>query len=149
MDFRVFVYGTLKTGEPNHHWLTNAENGLSRFLEKGRTKKKYPLVIGTMYNIPFLLDTPGVGHHVEGEIYEVDKKMLLTLDILEDHPNFYKRRKEPVMLLEREELCWTYFLHKFRPEMLKKEMLVSYNSRGTHNLPYIESTNEARTLEDL
>lgn len=34
----VFVYGTLKRGEPNHHWLTNTENGTYQFLGLGRVR---------------------------------------------------------------------------------------------------------------
>lgn len=43
---RVFVYGTLKRGEPNYHILENKENGHSEFVTKGSTSIKYPLVIG-------------------------------------------------------------------------------------------------------
>lgn len=59
---RVFVYGTLKHGEPNHQWMTDSSKGFSRFLGVGRTVKKYPLVIATKHNIPFMLDCPGHGH---------------------------------------------------------------------------------------
>lgn len=44
--FKVFVYGTLKRGEPNNHILTNIENGFSKFLSEGQTSRKFPLVIG-------------------------------------------------------------------------------------------------------
>lgn len=70
-----------------------------------------PLVIGTRYNIPFLLNKPGnfclglskyfskffpswqigVGSYVTGEIYEVDEKMMEILDNLEDCQRLYKR----------------------------------------------------------
>lgn len=56
----VFVYGTLKTGEPNYHWF-KPENGDYKFISKGLTVEKYPLIIGTRYNIPFLLYSPGNG----------------------------------------------------------------------------------------
>lgn len=88
---KVFVYGTLKKGEPNHHWLTDIKNGAASFVAKATTDSKYPLVIATRYNIPFLLDRPGDGYNVAGEIYEVDDKMLSNLDILEDHPSLYVR----------------------------------------------------------
>ncbi len=65
---RVFVYGTLKNGQPNHHWLTNATNGLATFLEYGKTKNQFPLVIGTQYNVPFLLNKPGIGRNIKGLI---------------------------------------------------------------------------------
>lgn len=43
---KVFVYGTLKRGEPNHHVLSSKENGFSEFQSEGKTAQKYPLVIG-------------------------------------------------------------------------------------------------------
>lgn len=54
LDTLVFVYGTLKTGEPNHHWLTDAQ-GRSSFLGPGLTLDTWPLVVVTKYNIPMLL----------------------------------------------------------------------------------------------
>lgn len=66
MSQNVFVYGTLKRNEPNHHWLTNPENGIGKFVGEGTTKTKYPLVIATRYNIPFLLYSPGNGYFVKG-----------------------------------------------------------------------------------
>ena len=30
---------------------------------------RYPLVIASRYNIPFLLDKPGTGNQIRGEIY--------------------------------------------------------------------------------
>lgn len=50
-----------------------------------------PLVIGTRYNIPFLINKPGFGSYVTGEIYEVDDKMMHILDNLEDCQRIYKR----------------------------------------------------------
>lgn len=100
---RVFVYGTLKKGEPNHHWLTNSEmNGVSRFVARGSTVVKFPLVIGTRYNIPFLLARPGVGHHIQGEIYEVDDQMFGKLDELEDYPRYYDRELQQIKTEENE-----------------------------------------------
>jgi len=102
MAARVFVYGTLKRGEPNHHWLTKKENGQARFLGRGKTETKFPLVVGTRYNIPFLLARPGEGNHIEGEVYEVDETMLSKLDILEDYPDYYDREQQTILMEQNE-----------------------------------------------
>lgn len=57
-----------------------------------------PLVIGTRYHIPFLLNKQGVGNYVTGEIYEVDDQMMEVLDNLEDCQRLYKRDVQPMNL---------------------------------------------------
>ncbi|PIC41674.1 hypothetical protein B9Z55_009015 [Caenorhabditis nigoni] len=59
--FTVFVYGTLKSGEPNHKTLAETD-GEYRFISSGTTMEKFPLVVGTKFNIPFLLDDAGSGN---------------------------------------------------------------------------------------
>ena len=59
---KIFVYGTLKKGEPNHHWITDNSKGFANFVGPGITVEMFPLIIATKYNIPFLLDAPGKGH---------------------------------------------------------------------------------------
>lgn len=56
---KIFVYGTLKKGQPNYDKLTerNAE-----FVDSAMTVDKWPLVVATHANIPFLLDKKGYGH---------------------------------------------------------------------------------------
>lgn len=88
---QVFVYGTLKKGEPNHYWLTNQENGFAQFISNGKTDIQFPLIVATKYNIPFVLNVPETGHNVNGEIYSVDEEMLKNLDELEDYPELYNR----------------------------------------------------------
>lgn len=44
----------------------------------------------------------------EGEVYEVDEKMLLKLDELEDHPNFYIREIYTVKLYKNE--CVPFYI---------------------------------------
>ena len=61
---RMFVYGTLKKGQPNHFRLLDPTNGVAKWLGAARLVKKYPLVVATRYNIPFLLDKEG-----EGKVY--------------------------------------------------------------------------------
>ena len=57
----VFVYGTLKKGQPNYHHFDNPENGKAKFIAKGYTEVAYPLIIATRWNLPFLLFAPGKG----------------------------------------------------------------------------------------
>lgn len=66
--------------------------------------------------------------------------MLANLDILEEHPDFYEREMTSIKLLETGGVneCWTYFLKKFKPNLLEKEMLISYSCNGPHNLQYCE-----------
>ncbi|XP_023179596.2 putative gamma-glutamylcyclotransferase CG2811 isoform X1 [Drosophila hydei] len=136
---RVFVYGTLKKGEPNHHWLTSEKNGFSRLLAKGKTEIKFPLVIGTRYNIPFLLNKPGVGHNIEGEIYEVDDKMFSNLDVLEEYPRYYDRELQTILTNANEKLdCWLYLIRNYPDSMLSKPLLSSYCNRP--NQPYSEKS---------
>ena len=55
----VFVYGTLKKGQPNHYVMEQFGN--CQFFGTGCTKLKYPLIIDTDTNLPFMLDAPGKG----------------------------------------------------------------------------------------
>jgi gamma-glutamylaminecyclotransferase len=77
---RVFVYGTLKNGFPNH-----ASGGMEHCCCLGRflTVQSYPLVIGGRWNSPCLIDEPGHGHRVAGEVYTIDKNGLRILDLIE------------------------------------------------------------------
>lgn len=58
----IFVYGTLKSGEPNNYLLKDPKNGFAESIGKGETISRYPLIIASKFNIPFLLDKPDVGN---------------------------------------------------------------------------------------
>lgn len=83
----VFVYGTLKKGFPNAHYLDR-----STFLGEFRTTTRYPLVVGGRYYSPYLLDLPNKGSKVKGEVYVVDDATLADLDYLENVGVNYERR---------------------------------------------------------
>jgi hypothetical protein len=55
MASHVFVYGTLKTGEPNHYWFEDQSHGFAEIVGPAETAEKFPLVIATKYNLPMLL----------------------------------------------------------------------------------------------
>ncbi|AKQ68193.1 hypothetical protein A176_005105 [Myxococcus hansupus] len=79
---RVFVYGTLLSGEPNHRLLRGA-----RRIGSARTQPRFSL-----YDYgPFPALASRGKHAVEGEVYEVDTFILAALDRLEGHPHFYQR----------------------------------------------------------
>merc|ERR1712226_898688 len=157
MDLKnlVFVYGTLKRDEPNWPWMTDAKHGFYEFMAEGSTEASYPLVIASKYNIPFMLDLPDhkEGGQIKGEIFAVDDDKFAHLDILEDYPKLYKRRKERINLKNPTDIskfkekgfvkdgqnyveCWMYFLVKHKPEMLEGPFYTDYRSAGDHGRPY-------------
>ncbi|XP_057546953.1 putative gamma-glutamylcyclotransferase At3g02910 [Amaranthus tricolor] len=79
----IFTYGTLKKGFSNHRLMEDLINtGDAFYIGSYRTTKKYPLVCGP-YRVPFLLNIPGEGNRVWGEVYLVSGKALTRLDELE------------------------------------------------------------------
>jgi gamma-glutamylaminecyclotransferase len=80
---RVFVYGTLLAGEPNHRLLADAA-----LVGAARTEPDFDLV--SLGAFPAMV--PGGGTAIAGEVYEVDPDTLDALDRLEGHPRFYQRR---------------------------------------------------------
>jgi len=83
MDQLVFVYGTLRQGEANHHFLAGSE-----LVAQYRTGPDFEL-----YDLgPY----PGLGQgkkEICGEIYRVSSEVLAQLDHLEDVPYEYRREK--------------------------------------------------------
>ncbi|XP_005460817.1 gamma-glutamylaminecyclotransferase B [Oreochromis niloticus] len=149
---RVFVYGTLKKGQPNYYRMIDSNNGKAEYLGSAFTIQKYPLVIATEYNIPFLLNIPGQGHRVHGEIYKVDDQMLKFLDDFESVPTLYQRTvvqlevKEWVGKMEGEEklspgsitevFVYITTTTMYKPDWPLLPCYESYDSEGDHGLKY-------------
>lgn len=79
---RLFVYGTLKEGFPNHHF--NAGRRLPGIY---RTKKSFPLLVVQLPSedrAPWLIDLPGDGYQVLGQVFELDAASLPVIDKLEE-----------------------------------------------------------------
>jgi gamma-glutamylaminecyclotransferase len=91
MKHRIFVYGTLKKGFPNYDRYMQSAEKLGNY----QTVENYPLVlIGKRY-LPCMINAPGEGQQIEGELYEVDDDCLKKLDALEriKKPDGYRRFK--------------------------------------------------------
>lgn len=88
MPHLIFVFGTLKEGFRNFH-----VNRARRVGGDVVTAQPYPLyIIGPMC-LPWLLDRPGEGVPVVGQLFEVDDETLAAMDRLEriDDPQWYLR----------------------------------------------------------
>lgn len=75
----VFVYGTLKRGFPNHQGAMS----MAAYIGEVCTLVAFPLVVGGRWFSPYLLDEPGTGQRVNGELFSVDDAGLAMLDELE------------------------------------------------------------------
>lgn len=81
MQHLVFVYGTLRQGESNHHFLNESEL-------LGRFETQPVFALHDLGPYPGLV----AGHQsILGEVYRVDDDTLNKLDILEDVPVEYRR----------------------------------------------------------
>jgi gamma-glutamylcyclotransferase (GGCT)/AIG2-like uncharacterized protein YtfP len=83
---KLFVYGTLMYNCGNNGLLKN-----STYLCDGTTvRRDFDMLSFTEY--PGVLKTiAGKGHHIMGELYEVDLDTLMLCDILESNGSLYKR----------------------------------------------------------
>lgn len=83
----LFVYGSLKEGFPNAH-----VNRGSRIPGRYRTVFAHPLYLADGV-LPCLLASPGQGHQVIGQLYEVTESELAAMDALErvGQPGGYDR----------------------------------------------------------
>lgn len=100
---RVLVYGTLKKGHSNHVLLEEAE---ADFIGYDSTTGMYNM--WDMGQIPAMMDSNNE-HRIRGELYAINPEGLVALDMLEGHPNFYRRQKLWTDIHRRR--AWVYMLH--------------------------------------
>ncbi|MEP6792157.1 MAG: gamma-glutamylcyclotransferase family protein [Ramlibacter sp.] len=88
MAHLVFVFGTLKEGFPNF-----AINRGTRVAGSFVTARPFPLYLVGERCSPWMIDQPGQGHVVAGQVFEVDGETLAQMDALErvDQPDGYRR----------------------------------------------------------
>jgi len=103
------VYGTLRNRYANHEFYIKdaLEDGRAKFIGKGKTLDKY-----TMYcaGIPFVIEDEPTSNIVV-EVYEIrDEDVMRRIDMLEGHPEWYRRKLVPVVLDNGEVIdAWMYF----------------------------------------
>lgn len=97
MHHQVFVFGTLKEGFPNFH----INHGV-RVPGTFRTIECYPLYLVGERHSPWLIDLPGQGEQVHGQVFEVDAAGLQAMDTLERiaEPDGYRRVLVEVVAVE-------------------------------------------------
>ena len=79
---------------------------------KASTRASYPM-IAPKKSYPYLIDMPGIGKIVRGELYLVDIATLKRIDRLEEAPWFYRRNTiEVVDEQGRVHRAYTYFFHQ-------------------------------------
>ena len=94
----LFVYGTLKKGFSRNTILKD-----SLFIGEVMTKPLFTLIDLTYY--PGVLECGNTSIH--GELYEVSDETLQYCDVIEGHPNFYKRIE---IELNNNATAWCYVL---------------------------------------
>lgn len=83
-DYYVFVYGTLKKGWGNNQRYLSTAQYIRSTMLKGISIHYDP-----MSTLPFAKKNPK--GKIVGDIFKVDKMTLRNLDMLEAHPEWYKR----------------------------------------------------------
>ncbi|KAG6429404.1 hypothetical protein SASPL_107455 [Salvia splendens] len=106
----IFTYGTLKQGFSNHALLQDLiSTGDAAFVRAARTLHPLPLVCGP-YRVPFLLNLPGLGHRVSGEIYAVSPAAVARMDDLEGIGRGHYERL-PIQIETEAETVEAYYAH--------------------------------------
>lgn len=78
MRSQVFVFGTLKEGFPNFD--SNVGVRVSGLFE---TVSRFPLYLVGERHSPWMVNAPGSGEHVIGQVFNVDANALQKMDALE------------------------------------------------------------------
>lgn len=126
MPHRVFVYGTLKRGFPNHALMRAAT-----FIDTGLTIERYPMIVQGRGFSPVMLPEPGQGHRIVGEVWEVDDAQLAALDVLETThlPTGYIRETIKVETPGGPLEAFVYFKPRDRVQIVHGEPHADYQDR--------------------
>lgn len=83
----LFVYGSLRRGQENHHWLAG-----QRFRGEAVTQKCYRLVQHAAYPALMVTESEEESQAIAGEVWEVTEDCLAALDAFEEVPRLYVRQ---------------------------------------------------------
>lgn len=120
----VFVYGTLRRGEVNHHLLIDAE-----YVGGHVTPPIYKMLnLGTYPGV-----VAGGSSFVVGDIYRVNQVQFNKLDRLENYPSLYTRK----LISTESEKAWIYLYggkRENRPVIPSGDWLAAGKRQGTFSL---------------
>lgn len=121
-----FVYGTLMSMYGNNRLLVD-----ETLVDKAITVNDYQMFAS---GIPYVLKEINK-YPIHGEVWEVKKESIRSLDGLEGHPNFYRREKIQVTLKSTGEIveAWIYFINTSNPEEFALNRNVSELIKGDYN----------------
>lgn len=123
MVHRVFVYGTLLRGEPNHGLLAGGQH-----MGEARTRAAFELV--DLGYFPAMIAQGNTA--VLGEVYAIDEATLRKLDRLEGHPQFYIRT---TIELEHGAEVQAYLLPAHQARGKRRILSGNWKARGEHQGP--------------
>ena len=105
MSHKVFVYGSLMLGMPNHGHMRDAV----LVSKDARTvNPEYELHALVSFSFPAAFRSP-MGTTLFGEVYQVDDQLLAKMDYFEGHPDFFRRQEVQVTFAGVESFtCWIY-----------------------------------------
>jgi gamma-glutamylaminecyclotransferase len=102
MKTAIFVYGTLKRGQRNHHFLND-----QKFLGEAQTEPRYRLYDSGQH--PALVDVSENGIAVRGEVWQVNEETIRKLDEYEGVPDYFARR--PILLQNLDAQVEAYYFN--------------------------------------
>lgn len=86
MKTYIFTYGSMKQNFRNHGILQN-----DIFKGAATTKNKYVIYPASSFNYPYAVESEKK-YHLKGELYEITKTDIETIDDFEGSPHYYYRK---------------------------------------------------------
>lgn len=139
-DNLMAVYGTLRKGGSNYYRHLKNE----KHLGTGKTTDKYPMVSN---GIPYLLEKRGEGDNVVVDVFKVSDMAMDKIDVLEGHPEWYRRKKVDITLKGKVYPCWIYFNEGAETMWNKQNHIADYQAIRTISSYGLGRTYD--TFEDL